>query len=104
MSGNTDRKLQDVVVARYQYRHEAEFAAGFLDDAEIAYRLQVDDNSDFSSPEIDMVTTGTSHVAALVDGNYNWRVIVSDSSVLAGNSDMVCQEFWSGSPPTKPQM
>ena len=43
MSGETDRKLQDVVVARFQYRHEAEFAAGFLDDAQIAYRLQVDD-------------------------------------------------------------
>ncbi len=43
MSGRTDRKLQDVVVARFQYRHEAEFAAGFLDDARIPYRLQVDD-------------------------------------------------------------
>ena len=43
LSGKTDRKLQDVVLARFQYRHEAEFAAGFLDDAQIAYRLQVDD-------------------------------------------------------------
>jgi len=33
----------DVVVAEFNYRHEAEFAAGFLDDAEIPYRLQTDD-------------------------------------------------------------
>lgn len=43
MTDRTEKKLQDVVVARYQYRHEAEFAAGFLDDAGIPYRLQVDD-------------------------------------------------------------
>ena len=33
----------DVVVAEFNYRHEAEFAAGFLDDAGIPYRLQTDD-------------------------------------------------------------
>jgi hypothetical protein len=38
-----DRKLREVVVGRYGYRHEAEFAAGFLEDAGIPYRLQVDD-------------------------------------------------------------
>ena len=43
MTDQTDKKLQDVIVAQYQYRHEAEFAAGFLDDAEIPYRLQVDE-------------------------------------------------------------
>lgn len=43
MSDRTDRKLQQVAVGRYGYRHEAEFAAGFLDDAGIPYRLQVDD-------------------------------------------------------------
>jgi hypothetical protein len=32
-----------VVVARYSWRHEAEFAAGFLEDAGIPYRLQIDD-------------------------------------------------------------
>lgn len=32
-----------VPVASYGYRHEAEFAAGFLDDAGIPYRLQLDD-------------------------------------------------------------
>lgn len=30
-------------VATYGYRHEAEFAAGFLENAEIPYRLQFDD-------------------------------------------------------------
>lgn len=34
-----------MVVARYSWRHEAEFAAGFLDDAGIPYRLQIDDPS-----------------------------------------------------------
>ena len=43
MSDRTDRKLQEVEVARYHFRHEAEFAAGFLDDADIPHRLQVDD-------------------------------------------------------------
>ena len=38
-----DRKVASVPIATYAYRHEAEFAAGFLDDAGIAYRLQIDD-------------------------------------------------------------
>ena len=33
----------DVAIATYQYRHEAEFAAGFLADAGIPFRLQIDD-------------------------------------------------------------
>lgn len=43
MSGRTDRKLVQVPVARFGYRHEAEFAAGFLDEAGIPYRLELDD-------------------------------------------------------------
>lgn len=43
MSDRVEKKLQDVAVANYEYRHDAEFAAGFLDDAGIPYRLQVDD-------------------------------------------------------------
>jgi hypothetical protein len=43
MSERTDRKLQEVAIARYSYRHDAEFAAGFLEDADIPYRLQLDD-------------------------------------------------------------
>ena len=38
-----DKKLEQVAVGQYGYRHEAEFAAGFLDDAGIPYRLQIDD-------------------------------------------------------------
>ena len=45
MGRHIERKLQEVVVARYSWRHEAEFAAGFLDDAGIPYRLQIDDPS-----------------------------------------------------------
>jgi len=43
MSDRVDKKLQEFAVAEYRYRHEAEFAAGFLDDAGIPYRLQIDD-------------------------------------------------------------
>ena len=43
MSGRIDKKLEQVAVAEFTYRHEAEFAAGFLADAGIPYRLQVDD-------------------------------------------------------------
>ena len=34
---------RDVPIAEYSYRHEAEFAAGFLEDAGIPFRLQTDD-------------------------------------------------------------
>lgn len=43
MTERTDRKLCHVAVGRYGFRHEAEFAAGFLDDADIPHRLQIDD-------------------------------------------------------------
>ena len=38
-----DKKLEQVAVGEFTYRHEAEFAAGFLADAGIPYRLQIDD-------------------------------------------------------------
>ncbi|MEM7414150.1 MAG: hypothetical protein AAF389_01565 [Gemmatimonadota bacterium] len=43
MTEREDRKVVEVPIARYGYRHEAEFAAGFLDDAGIWYRMQLDD-------------------------------------------------------------
>jgi len=43
MSGRVDKKLEQVAVAEFTYRHEAEFAAGFLTDAGIPHRLQIDD-------------------------------------------------------------
>jgi hypothetical protein len=43
MSDHMDKKLEQVAVAKFTYRHEAEFAAGFLADAGIPYRLQIDD-------------------------------------------------------------
>jgi len=39
----SSRRRPDVAIAEFSYRHEAEFASGFLDHAEIPYRLQVDD-------------------------------------------------------------
>jgi hypothetical protein len=43
MGTQMDRKLHEVAVAWYPFRHEAEFAAGFLEDAGIPFRMQVDD-------------------------------------------------------------
>ncbi len=43
MSERVDRKLGEVAVATYTWRHEAEFAAGFLLSAGIPHRLQIDD-------------------------------------------------------------
>ena len=43
MSDRIDKKLEQVAVGEFAYRHEAEFAAGFLADAGIPYRLQIDD-------------------------------------------------------------
>lgn len=43
MSDRNDRKLEQVPVGSYNYRHEAEFAAGFLKSAGIPYRLQIED-------------------------------------------------------------
>ena len=34
---------EDVLIAEYVYRHEAEFGAGFLADAGIPFRVQADD-------------------------------------------------------------
>ena len=35
--------MREIAVAQYAWRYEAEFAAGFLRDANIAHRLQIDD-------------------------------------------------------------
>jgi len=43
MTRQVERKMRDVAVGQYRYRHEAEFAAGILDDAGIPYRLQLGD-------------------------------------------------------------
>ena len=43
MTERVDPKLETAVVATYSYRHEAEFAAGFLDQADIPYWIQVAD-------------------------------------------------------------
>ncbi len=45
MTGDGGGRTEQVAVARFAFRHDAEFAAGFLDDAGIPYRLQVDDPS-----------------------------------------------------------
>ena len=42
MSGAHEEE-REVILTRFRYRHEAELAAGFLIDAGIPYRLQIDD-------------------------------------------------------------
>jgi hypothetical protein len=46
----------------------------------ITYRIQVDDNCDFSSPAIDQTTSSSNFTpgSALADGTYCWRVSASD--------------------------
>jgi YVTN family beta-propeller protein len=46
-----------------------------------AYRLQVDDNADFSSPEIDTATPNTDYMpgSPLLPGTYSWRVWASNA-------------------------
>ena len=34
---------EDVLIAEYVYRHEAEFSSGFLADAGIPFRVEADD-------------------------------------------------------------
>lgn len=43
MTDRDEAGLELVPIAEFRYRHEAEFAAGFLADAGIPFRLQVDD-------------------------------------------------------------
>ena len=46
-----------------------------------SYRIQVDDDAGFGSPEIDQATSGTSHTpgSGLTPGTYHWRVRASNA-------------------------
>lgn len=46
----SDAPSEFETIARFSYRHDAEFARGFLEDAEIPSELQVDDAGGFISP------------------------------------------------------
>ena len=52
------------------------------------YQLQVDNNSDFKSPEIDVATTATSHTPikgkSLADGTWYWRVAMYEATGKPG--------------------
>jgi|GEM_PF-549979 hypothetical protein len=43
MTMSNEPRQNDVLIAEYVYRHEAEFGAGFLADAGIPFRVQADD-------------------------------------------------------------
>ena len=51
-------------------------------DSALSYRLQVDDDSTFVSPEIDTVLSTTSYSDRLAPGDYYWRVRVIDRQGL----------------------
>lgn len=83
MSDREDRKLREVPVASYQYRHEAEFAAGFLKDAGIPYRLQIDD----PALGISMSTSAVIWVAAIDEERA--RDILDDERALEPRQEEV---------------
>ncbi|MEW5767285.1 MAG: Ig-like domain-containing protein [bacterium] len=58
-----------------------------------SYTLEVDNNNDFSSPEIDITSTSSSYTntTSLSDGNYYWRVKAADQ---AGNDSHWSTETW----------
>lgn len=53
----------------------------------IKFELQVDDNSDFSSPLVEESLTSTSYTpsSVLADGDYYWRVRSNDGSAIWSN-------------------
>jgi len=63
-----------------------------IDTSGVTYQLQVDNNADFSSPEIDVSglapSTFTSGVG-LLDSNYNWRVRAIDGAGNVGSFSTV---------------
>lgn len=73
----TDRKLQQVPLASYNYRHEAEFAAGFLRDAGIRFRLQIED----PALGLSAVNGATIWVAAMDEGQAR-RVLDHDMAIV----------------------
>jgi hypothetical protein len=48
----------------------------------VQYQLQVDNDDDFSSPEVNVLTAARSYtpVSDLVDDTYTWRVRAKDSA------------------------
>ena len=46
-----------------------------------SYRIQVDDDAGFSSPQVDLSTSSTTYTpgSALADGTYHWRVRASNA-------------------------
>ena len=45
----------------------------------VEYRLQTDSGDAFTSPNLDIITTGTQHTATLSKGTHYWRVLARDS-------------------------
>lgn len=62
------------------------------DPSGVTYRLQVDNNSDFSSPEVNVgsISASTYTTPAITVGTYYWRVQATD---LAGNSGSYSGSF-----------
>jgi hypothetical protein len=69
------------------------FVWGLVDGA-TRYQIQVDDNTDFSSPAIDSIvsTSAYSHEMLLPDGTYTWRVRSGNSvwGAYSGGWGLIC--------------
>ncbi|MBZ0295395.1 MAG: DUF4962 domain-containing protein, partial [Anaerolineae bacterium] len=51
----------------------------------LIYHIQVDDNSQFNSPEVDVMVNGLSHtLPTLTDGRYYWRVSTMNDLLVDG--------------------
>ncbi|MDX1493233.1 MAG: hypothetical protein R3253_04095 [Longimicrobiales bacterium] len=94
MTERSDRKLQQVPLASFNYRHEAEFAAGFLQDAGIPFRLQIED------PTLGLSATdsATIWVAAMDEGRARQVLdheVVDSQEEWADDSEEWADDSWS---------
>lgn len=83
----TDRKLQQVLLASFNYRHEAEFAAGFLRDAGIPFLLQIED------PALGLSATNSATIwVTAMDESRARRVLEHDMIVDEEGGDAWAEE------------
>lgn len=94
MTDRSDRKLQQVPLASFNYRHEAEFAAGFLQDAGIPYRLQIED----PAMGLSVTNSATLWVAAM-DERKARQVLDHELEVSEDEEDWADDDQWSAGDP-----
>ncbi|NNF14817.1 MAG: hypothetical protein HKN72_16435 [Gemmatimonadetes bacterium] len=83
----SDRKLRQVALASFNYRHEAEFAAGFLRDAGIPFLLQIED------PALGLSATNSATIfVTAMDESRARRVLEHDVIVDEEGDDVWAEE------------